>query len=290
MGRGSVVGIVLGAALVGCGLDFVVSIEPEPAPSATTTSTSRPPPPPPPRDAEADAAPPIDAAEAGPDPADVTVSYVLASGRVYSFTVPGYTFVPLTSTGCPSSGEVAVFDDGTVYVAGDFTLTKWTPDVGCTEVARSTVQLPASLATATVAGKEELVGYVGMQFVTIDRVTAARTVITSDALASVGFPGDLTRVGRRLFVAINAYGAKCLGVGDCVVEVGPDGRPLVPPAKQASGPFTGLSHSGGKLLAFGSDKVIAIDPTTLAVGTAVASEPFLSYPSGAAAPAFPIRR
>jgi len=289
MGRGWVVGIALGAALVGCGLDFVVAIEPEPAPSATT-STSRPPPPPPPKDAAVDAAPPVDAADAGPNPDDVSVSYVLASGKLYSFTVPGHTFVALTSTACPYSGEVAVFDDGTVYVAGDYVLTKWTPDVGCTEVARSNVQLPASLATAIVAGKEELVGYVGMQFVSIDRTTAARTILTSDALVNVGFPGDLTRLGRRLFVTINAYGAKCEGAYDCVVEVGPDGRPLVPPSKQSMAPFTGLSHSGGKLLAFGSGKAIAIDPATLAVGTEVATEPFLSYPSGAAAPAFPIRR
>ena len=85
--------------------------------------------------------------------------------RLVLRTQPDAAFAVVTLQDDEARRRAAITADGTVYVAGDYVLTKWAPNVGCTEVARSSVQLPASLATAIVAGKEELVGYVGMQFV-----------------------------------------------------------------------------------------------------------------------------
>ena len=190
---------------------------PTPAPTPTPTGGPKPLP-----GTDADAAPPVegeggatdaetvdasDGAVGPPDPTKVNVSYAAGKNAiVYAFDYTTATFTAQTSTGCPNAEETAVTTDGTVWVTSSDgrELFKWTTGVGCTRVGGTNLNLPIALATAEIAGVEELVGYRGGDYVKVNRTTGAVTMIRTGALGTVRPSGDVTRIGARGYLAAEA--------------------------------------------------------------------------------------
>lgn len=306
--------------LAGCGLSLAID-ESAPAPSQTVSPVPTPTPTAPPKpilpgtDAEGDTATPVvdggmsdggvvdaelvDASDGAvvvpPDPTKVTVSYAAGKNAiVYAFDYTTATFTAQTSTGCPMAEETAVTSDGTVYVTSpdNRELFKWTTGVGCTRVGGTNLNLPFALATAEIAGVEELVGYRNGDYMKVNRTTGVVTMIKMGALGMVRPSGDVTRIGAKGYLAAETGkggGAfACPSGGDCVMSVNmTDGTPVALLKHFPGLGIYGIAHSKGTLLLFANAQVYPFDPATLVLGPALASAPTGSSFSGAGAPAFP---